>query len=77
MYYRVDTKAFRKAMVDADLNISGLSARARISTPAITGILKGKLPSTITVSKIAEALKLDSEKIGAIFFSPQIAETQK
>jgi len=75
--YRVDVKAFKKAMVDSDLNIKGLSAKAEISTPAITGMLKGKLPSTMVVSKVAKALNLDSEKIGTIFFCSQLAETQE
>lgn len=75
MEYAVNTNQLRKAMIDADcMTITDLSHVSGVSRNTIGGILDGSIrPSSAVIEKIAAALSLDGDDIGAIFFSQNLA----
>ena len=75
----VDTKAFKKAMIDADCDTYGeLSERTGINRSALSDYASGKQrPSYDSVEKLAEALCLSYEEIGRIFYALPIAELKE
>lgn len=74
----VDSKAFRKAMIDADCDTYGeLSERTGINRNALGDYASGKQrPSYDSVEKLADALYLSYEEIGRIFYALPLAETK-
>lgn len=75
MEYTVDTIQLRKAMIDAGfITISDLSKASNVNRNTIGGILDGNIrPSSGVIEKIALALSLTGDDIGAIFFSQKLA----
>ncbi len=71
----VDTKEFRKAMIDADLDTFGkLEEATGIDRTSLSNYSKGEQrPNYDSVGKIADALHLSYEEIGRIFFCREIA----
>lgn len=75
MEYAVDTIQLRKAMLDAGFTTIGeLSSASSVNRNTIGGILDGNVrPSSAVIEKIARALSLTGDDIGAIFFSEKLA----
>lgn len=75
MEYAVDTIQLRKAMLDAGFTtISELSSASSVNRNTIGGILDGNIrPSSGVIERIAKALSLSGEDVGAIFFSQKLA----
>lgn len=75
----VDCKAFKKAMIDADFDTYGeLSERTGINRNALSDYASGKQrPSYDSVEKLADALCLNYEEIGRIFYSLLLAESKE
>lgn len=75
MEYAVDTIQLRKAMLDAGyVTIGDLSSASHVNRNTIGGILEGNIrPSSAVIEKIAHALSLNGDEIGAIFFSQKLA----
>lgn len=72
--YEVDCKELKKLMIDHD--ISGnteLSRRSGVNRDTITKIFDGKVfPTSKVIINIANALSMDSEQIGSIFFKIKV-----
>ena len=70
----IDTKAFKKAMIDADFeNYIQLESATGINRCTLTNILKGdQKPSYDTMEKLADVLHLKYCEIGAIFFANEL-----
>ena len=75
MDYSVDTIRLRKAMLDAGIiTINELSQASNVNRNTIGGILDGKVrPSSAVIERIAGALSLSGDDIGAIFFRKNLA----
>lgn len=67
----VNTKLFKVAMINADINTIGeLEEKTGINRNTLGDIAKGEQkPSYDTIVKIAEAFGLAYEGIGRVFFS--------
>lgn len=72
--YEVDTKALRTAMAENEINsISKLSAVSGISRVTLSKVLSGdSFPSSAVMKRLADALHLDGERAGRIFFAPKL-----
>lgn len=75
MEYTIDTKEFRKAMIDKGINsLSDLSEKSKVSKTTISSILNGKTrPKAFTIEALAKALDLSGDDIGRIFFKKKLA----
>lgn len=75
----VDSKAFKKAMIDADCDTYGqLSERTGINRMALSDYVSGEQrPSYDSVAKMADALCLNYEEIGRIFYAVPLAESKE
>ena len=75
MTYTVDTQELRKAMVDADLiTVVSLAEASGVDRNTIGSILNEKTrPSAQVIEKLADALSLNGERIGSIFFTKKLA----
>lgn len=75
MQYAVDTIQLRKAMLDAGYTTIGeLSTASSVNRNTIGQILDGKTrPSSGVIEKLANALSLNGDDIGTIFFSQKLA----
>ena len=71
----IDAKMFKKAMIDADFDsYLQLEETTGINRSTLTNILKGEQkPSYDTIEKLADALHLQYDEIGAIFFARELA----
>ena len=70
MMYKIDTLSLRKAMIDAGIiTIVDLADKANVNRNTVAGVLNGKVKPTLDVMyAISEALSLNSQKAGEIFF---------
>lgn len=75
MMYKIDTLSLRKAMIDAGIiTIVDLADKANVNRNTVAGVLNGKVKPTLDVMyAISEALSLNSQKAGEIFFANLIA----
>ena len=75
----VNSKEFRKAMIDADCNSFGdLELLTGIDRTSLSNYAKGATkPSYESISKIADAFHLKYEEIGMIFFYNELAEVEE
>jgi len=75
---KVDTKEFKKAMIEADYDsFIALSAATKVDQASLSCIARGeRKPSWETIVAISEALHLRYEEIGRIFFCNEIADMQ-
>lgn len=77
----INTKEFRKAMIDADYNTLGdLEKESGIDKSSLSSILNGnggRLPSYDSIAKLADALHLSYEEIGCIFFYNDLAKVKE
>lgn len=75
----VDSKAFKKAMIDADCDTYGqLSEKTGINRMALSDYASGaQKPSYDSIAKMADALCLNYEEIGHIFFANVLAELKE
>jgi len=73
--YQVDTRELRKKMIDADIaTIAGLAEASGVDRNTIGAILSEKArPSSAVIDKIAEALGMEGEDIGRIFFATELS----
>jgi transcriptional regulator with XRE-family HTH domain len=71
----IDSKAFRKAMIDADFeNLVQLEEGTQVNKITLSNIIKGdQKPSYDTIAKLADAFHLTYEEIGRIFFTNDLA----
>lgn len=71
----IDARALKKAMIDKDINtIAELEEKSGVNRNTLAGILKGEgMPSYETISGLADALALDGETTGRIFFALELA----
>lgn len=71
----VDSKEFRKAMIDADCDSFGdLENLTGIDRNSLSSYAKGSIkPSYDSICKIADAFHLKYEEIGRIFFYNELA----
>lgn len=67
----IDTKAFKKAMIDKDINTIGeLEEKSGVHRSTIAEILNGaRTPSYDSIVRLADALELASEDVGRIFYA--------
>lgn len=74
----IDTKKFKKAMIDADCDTYGqLSDKTGINRTTLSDYASGaQNPSYDSISKLADAMNLTYEQIGSIFFRLDVT-TQK
>ena len=72
----IDTKGFRKAMIDADCNTLGdLERESGIDKSSLSSILNGgRLPSYESIAKLSDAIHLSYEEVGCIFFYNDLAK---
>ena len=75
----INSKAFKKAMIDADCDTFGaLEERTGINRTSLSDYAKGaQKPTYESMAKLADALCLKYEEIGSIFFYNQLAETEE
>lgn len=75
---RVNTKEFRKAMIDADCDtFIQLEAATGIDKSSLASLAKGeRKPSWESIASITEALHLTYDGIGRIFFSNENTSMQ-
>ena len=75
----VDSKEFRKAMIDADCDTFGLlEARTGIDRTTLSNIQKNvQKPNYDTIAKLSDALHLKYTEIGRIFFYNELATTEE
>lgn len=68
---KIDTKAFKKAMIDKDINTIGeLEEKSGVSRCTIAEVMNGaRTPSYETIARLADTLELDSEDVGRIFYA--------
>lgn len=71
----VNSKAFKKAMIDADCDTYGkLSVVTGINRNTLSDYVSGEQkPSYDSIARMADALNLTYEEIGAIFFDLDIS----
>lgn len=76
MLYKCNVIEFKKILVDKGVGtISALSEKACASRNTLGQILAGKeQPSAIIIRKISEALELEPETIGKIFFDKDLRD---
>lgn len=72
----IDSKALKKAMIDADCDTYGqLSEKTGINRMTIAAYLSGeRKPTYEYIGILADFLNLTYEEIGAIFFQIDVAE---
>lgn len=75
MSYSVNTTELRKAMIENGfLTIGELAETAKVDRNTVGGILNGKArPSLNVIEKIANALTLNGDDVGRIFFDNELA----
>lgn len=73
--YRVDITLLRVAMAEAGIiTVEDLSKKSGVNRNTLSGVLNGTIyPSSAVMSKVAEALNLQGEAAGRIFFAPKLA----
>lgn len=71
----IDAKALKKAMVDSDIStVSELEEKSGVNRNTLASLLRGEgTPSYDTISGLADALDLDGEVTGRIFFALELA----
>lgn len=71
----IDSKAFRCAMVEADIKTIGeLEEKSGVNRNSISDYVNLKqTPSYDSIVRISEALELDTEGIGRVFFGGNLA----
>ena len=71
----IDARALKKAMIDKDIStVAELEEKSGVNRNTLAGILKGEgAPSYDTISGLADALALDGETTGRIFFALELA----
>ena len=71
----VDSKAFKKAMIDANCDsYAKLAEKTNIDNITLSNICNGKQkPSYDTIVKLADALSMTYNEIGEIFFYRELA----
>lgn len=74
----VNSREFRKAMIDVDCTTFGeLETETGIDRNTLSNIAKGgQKPSYETIVKLADAFHLTYEEVGRIFFYNELAEVQ-
>ena len=74
----VNSKEFRKAMIDADCNSFGeLEAKTEIDRTSLSNYAKNAVkPSYESICKLADTFHLTYEEIGRTFFYNELADTQ-
>lgn len=74
----VNSKEFRKAMIDADYDSFGkLEADTGIDRASLSNYAKGVVkPSYDSICKLADAFHLKYDEIGRIFYYNELAEVQ-
>ena len=74
----IDTDALRKRMVDCGYySMTALAKASRISTRTIVSVMKNETrPAKTTIDRLVDALKLQPEEAGAIFFNRKLRNTQ-
>ncbi len=72
----VDSKAFKKAMIEAEKDtFIKLEEATSINRSTLSAIAKGEQnPSYETIAVLADALSLTYEEIGCIFFSRELTQ---
>lgn len=72
--FSIDVKALKKAMIDAGFNtITALAEAANIDRSVLGRILDGSAkPSADAMFKLVDALHLDPEPAGCIFFAKNL-----
>lgn len=73
--YVVDTVGLRKLMIDKGYNnISEMAEACHLSRDTVSDILKGKArPGAVAMYAIAEALDVEPDILGRIFFKRVVA----
>ena len=71
----IDTKEFKKAMIDADCDTYGqLSDKTGINRMTLSDYASGaQNPSYDSIAKLADVMNLTYEQIGSIFFHLDLA----
>ena len=71
----IDARALKKAMIDKDIKtVAELEEKSGVNRNTLAGILKGEgTPSYETITGLADALALDGETTGRIFFALELA----
>ena len=77
MYYKTDTIALKKAMIENGIDkIGQLSMLCNVNRNTLGGILnKGLQPSADVMYKLAVCLKLTPHQSGEIFFAKSSSES--
>lgn len=72
----IDTKEFKKAMIDADFDTFGkLEEATGIDRTSLGNYAKGdQKPGYDSIAKMSDAMHLSYEEIGRIFFYREITE---
>lgn len=72
--YVVDTKALKKAMIDADIeSIIDFSEKAHLDRNTVSDVVNGRIyPSSGVIKKMAATLNLASDMCGNIFFAQEL-----
>lgn len=75
----VDSKAFRRAMIDADFTtFSQVEETTGVYKGTISNIVNsGQKPNYETISKLVDAFHLRYDEIGRIFFANELAEMKE
>ena len=75
----VDTKEFKKAMIEADINsFTELSDVTRVDKTTISDVANNvRKPSYDTIQALADGMHLKYDEIGRIFFANNLASMQK
>lgn len=73
--YEVDVKELRKRMVDNNIiTIEEFSKLTGINRSTLSDIINGRTrPSSYSIERIAKALNLTPEEVGAIFYKNKLA----
>ena len=73
--YEVDTRELKIAMAEAGVDtFIAFADAADLDRNTVSGVIKGVIyPSSMVMVKMAEALKLPSERCGRIFFKQKLA----